>query len=165
MSDNKIKIIAEVDKYDFSIVREFNAPIEKVFKAFTEPEYLKKWFMPSEMAFTIEKMECKTGGSFENHHTHPNGTKFGFHGVYHEVSEPNLIIKTSEFTGLPQKMAPVLETTTFEKTENGSAKVTIHTVCSSPEFRNAMIQNGMKQHLRIAYTLLDNLLVKLQMTK
>jgi uncharacterized protein YndB with AHSA1/START domain len=161
MSDNIIEIIAEPGKYDFSIVREFNATIEKVFKAFTEPEYLKQWFMPVEMAFTIEQMECKTGGSFQNHHSHANGMKFGFRGVYHEVSEPNLIIKTSEFFGLPQKMAPVLETTTFETTENGSTKVTIHSLCASPEFRDAMIQNGMRNHLQISYGLLDHLVANL----
>jgi uncharacterized protein YndB with AHSA1/START domain len=161
MSNNSIEIIAEAGKHDFSIVREFNAPIEKVFKAFTLPEYLKQWFMPVNMAFTIEKMDCKTGGSFENHHTHPNGMKFGFRGVYHEVNQSNLIIKTSEFTGLPQKMAPVLETTTFETTENGSTKVTIRSLCASPEFRDAMIENGMRNHLQISYGLLDNLVINL----
>jgi uncharacterized protein YndB with AHSA1/START domain len=98
MSDNRIEIIAEVGKHDFSIVREFNATTEKVFKAFSEPEFLKQWFMPVEMAFTIERMECKTGGSYQNHHAHANGMKFGFRGVYHEVNEPNLII-----IGLTQK--------------------------------------------------------------
>jgi uncharacterized protein YndB with AHSA1/START domain len=161
MAANKTEIIAEAGKYDFSIVREFNAPIEKVFKAFSKPEYLKQWFMPVEMAFTIEKMECQTGGSFQNHHSHPNGMKFGFRGVYHEVAEPNLIIKTSEFVGLPQKMTPVLETTTFETTENGNTKVTIHSLCASPEFRDAMIQNGMENHLKLSYSLLDNMLTNL----
>jgi uncharacterized protein YndB with AHSA1/START domain len=161
MADNKIEIIAEKGKHDFSIVREFNAPTEKVFKAFSEPEYLKQWFMPLEMAFTIEKMECKTGGSFENHHSHPNGVKFGFRGVFHEVNEPNLIIKTSEFTGLPQKMIPVLETTTFEKTEIGNTKVTIYTLCVSTEYRDAMIKNGMENHLKLSYRLLDKLLTNL----
>lgn len=74
------------------------------------------------------------------------------------MNEPTLIIKTSEFIGLPQKMVPVLETTTFEKTENSNTKVTIHTLCASSEFRNAMIKNGMEQHLKIAYALLDTLL-------
>lgn len=161
MSDNTIEIIAEAGKYDFSIIREFNATIEKTFKAFTEPEYLKQWFMPVEMAFTIEQMDCKTGGSFKNHHAHPNGMKFGFRGVYHEVSEPVLIIKTSEFFGLPQKMMPVLETTTFQTTENGSTKVTIHSLCVSPEFRDAMIENGMKNHLKLSYSLLDKVLLNL----
>lgn len=161
MLDNTIEIIAEAGKHDFSIVREFNASKEKVFKAFTEPKYLKQWFMPAEMAFTIEQMECKTGGKFENHHSHQNGMKFGFRGVYHEVNEPNLIIKTSEFFGLPQKMIPVLETTTFEEIENDKTKVTIYTICASNEFRNAMIQNGMEQHLKTSYTLLDNLLANL----
>ncbi len=158
MTENKIEIIAEEGKHDFLIIREFKATPEKVFKAFSNPEYLKQWFMPDEMAFTIEQMECKTGGSFQNHHSHSNGMKFGFRGVYHEVNEPTLIIKTSEFIGLPQKMVPVLETTTFEKTENSNTKVTIHTLCASSEFRNAMIKNGMEQHLKIAYALLDTLL-------
>jgi uncharacterized protein YndB with AHSA1/START domain len=158
---NETKIIAEPGKQDFLIIREFDAPKENVFKSFTEPEYLKQWFMPKEMGFTIEQMECKTGGSFQNCHSHPNGMKFGFRGVYHEVNEPNLIIKTSEFFGLPQKMVPVLETTTFETTENGSTKVTIHTLCTSAQFRDAMIQNGMENHLKISYTLLDNLLSNL----
>jgi uncharacterized protein YndB with AHSA1/START domain len=158
---DKTKIVAEQNKQDFIITRKFDATIENVFKVFSEPEYLKQWFMPPEMAFTIKRMECKTGGSFENHHSHQNGMKFGFRGVYHEVSEPNLIIKTSEFTGLSQKMMPVLETTTFEKTTNGKTKVTIHTLCTSVAFRDAMIQNGMENHLKISYTLLDNLLLNL----
>jgi uncharacterized protein YndB with AHSA1/START domain len=158
---NQTKIIADPGKQDFLIIREFDAPKENVFKTFAEPEYLKQWFMPKEMRFTIEQMECKTGGSFQNHHSHTNGTKFGFRGVYHEVAEPNLMIKTSEFFGLPQKMVPVLETTTFETTENGNTKVTIHTLCASAEFRDAMIKNGMENHLKISYTLLDNLLSNL----
>lgn len=159
--ENRTQIIAEAGKHDFSIVREFDATKETVFKAFAEPEYFKQWFMPLEMAFTIEKMECKTGGSFENYHSHQNGMKFGFRGVYHEVDEPILIIKTSQFTGLPQKVVPVLETTTFENTEFGKTKVTIHTLCASSEFRDAMIQNGMEQHLEISHRLLDELLTKL----
>jgi uncharacterized protein YndB with AHSA1/START domain len=158
---DKTKIVAEQNKQDFFITREFDATIENVFKVFSEAEYLKQWFMPAEMDFTIKRMECKTGGSFENYHLHQNGMKFGFRGVYHEVNQPNLIIKTSEFTGLSQKMMPVLETTTFEKTGNGKTKVTIHTLCISPEFRDAIIQNGMENHLKISYTLLDNLLSNL----
>ncbi len=159
MTNNKIEIIADEGKHDFFIFREFNAPAEKVFKAFSNAQYLKQWFMPGEMAFIIDQMECKTGGSFQNHHSHTNGMKFGFRGVYHEVNEPNLIIKTSEFIGLPQKMVPVLETTTFTKLENGNTKVAIHTLCASSEFRNAMIKNGMEQHLILSYALLDNLLI------
>jgi uncharacterized protein YndB with AHSA1/START domain len=161
MATNKTEIIAEAGQHDFSIIRQFDATVEDVFMAFTEPAYLKQWFMPVEMTFTIEKMECKTGGSFENHHSHQNGMKFGFRGVYHEVSEPDLIIRTSEFTGLPQRMMPVLETTTFERTENGNTKVIIHTLCASAKFRDAMIQNGMENHLKLSYSLLDNILKNL----
>lgn len=158
MSANKIEIVAEEGKNDFSIIREFEAPIEKVFKAFTDPVYLKQWYMPEEMAFTIETMHCQTGGYYKNHHTHANGMRFGFHGVYHEVDAPTLIIRTSEFSGLPQKLAPTLETTRFETTDKGNTKVIIHTLCISHSFRDAMIENGLRNHMQISYGLLDHLL-------
>jgi uncharacterized protein YndB with AHSA1/START domain len=158
MISRNTEIIALPGKYDFSIIREFEAPNEKLFLAFSEPDYFKQWFMPAGMDFTIQQMDCRTGGSFQNSHTHPNGSVFGFHGVYHEVNAPHTIIKTSEFTGLPQKMSPVLETTCFEPLADGRTKLTIHTVCISPEFRDAMIKNGMEHHLKIVYALLDHLL-------
>ena len=113
------------------------------------------------MNMLIEKMECKTGGSFQHSHVHTNGMKFGFRGVYHEVETPDKIIKTSEFVGLPQKMHPVLETTFFETIANGNTSVTIHTICPSVEYRDAMIQNGMEQHLQLSHQLLDNVLLNL----
>ena len=158
MADNKTQIIAHSGKADFEIIREFSATKENAFLAFAEPDLLKQWFMPKEMNMTIEKMECRTGGSFHHTHLHSNGMKLGFCGVYHEVDAPTQIIKTSEFIGLPQKMQPVLETTIFETLENGNTKITIHTVCPSAEYRDAMIQNGMEKHLQISYQLLEDVL-------
>jgi uncharacterized protein YndB with AHSA1/START domain len=159
MNSKNTDIIALPGKYDFSIIREFDAPAEKLFSAFSEPDCFRQWFMPAGMSFTIQQMDCRTGGSFQNSHTHSNGLVFGFHGVYHEVNTPNTIIKTAEFTGLPQKMPPVLETTSFEPIPNGRTKLIIHTLCISPDFRDAMINNGMAEHLKITYDLLDSLLM------
>ena len=161
MSNNKTQIITPAGQPDFEIRREFGATKENVFRAFAEPGLLKQWFMPGEMNMTIEKMECRTGGSFQNSHVHPNGMKFGFRGVYHEVKAPDMIIRTSEFTGLPQKMQPVLETTKFESMENGNTTVIIHTLCPSVEYRDAMIQNGMEQHLQRSHQLLENILLNI----
>lgn len=158
MSNKRTEIIAAAGQQDFQISREFAATPENVFRAFTEPDLLQLWFMPEEMAMHIESMECKTGGSFHHTHSHANGMKFGFRGVYHEVEAPHQIIKTSEFFGLPHKMPPVLETTRFESTESGATKVIIHTLCPSVEYRDALIKNGMEQHLQLTHKLLDNLL-------
>jgi uncharacterized protein YndB with AHSA1/START domain len=158
--NSKTQIIAENGKHDFLIIREFAATKEKIFNAFSNPDLFKEWFMPKEMGLTIKKMECLTGGSFAYSHKHPNGMQFSFQGVYHEVKQPDLIIKTSEFVGLPQKVLPVLEVTTFEDLENGNTKVTIHSFCPSCEYRDAMIQNGMEEHLQISYQLLDNILAQ-----
>jgi RNase adaptor protein for sRNA GlmZ degradation len=72
------------------------------------------------------------------------------------------IVKTSEFEGLSQKMDAVLEITTFENTENGKTKVTIHTICTSAQFRDGMISNGMEQALETGHKQLDKLLESLK---
>ncbi|MGY4536257.1 uncharacterized protein YndB with AHSA1/START domain [Mucilaginibacter sp. UYNi724] len=160
-NNSKTKIVAEPNKQDFFITREFDAPKEIVFKAFALPDLFVQWFLPAELKMEIEVMDCKTGGNYRHFHKHQNGMQFGFRGVFHEVTLFEKIVKTSEFEGLPQKMDAVLETTTFENIDNAKTKVTIHTVCSSSQFRDGMISNGMEKALDTAHKQLDKLLQSL----
>jgi uncharacterized protein YndB with AHSA1/START domain len=161
-NNSKTKIVAEPNKQDFFITREFDAPKEIVFNAFTSPDLFVQWFLPTELKMEIEVMDCKTGGNYRHFHKHQNGMQFGFRGVFHEVTPAEKIVKTSEFEGLPQKMDAVLETTTFENIDNSKTKVTIHTVCPSSQFRDGMISNGMEQALDTGHKQLDKLLLSLK---
>lgn len=157
---NQTRIIAEPGKQGLVIIREFDAPRELVFKAFTTPELLVQWFLPKELEMKVDFMSCKTGGSYRHFHTHTNGTQFGFFGVFHEVLAPERIIKTSEFEGLPEKGQVILETTLFEALPHERTRVTIQSVCQSEAYRDAMINSGMEVAVTVAHNQLDELLAK-----
>src|SRR5262245_20082469 len=101
---NETTITAEAGKLDYFIVREFEAPRELVFKAFTDPELVTKWLGPHGLKMTIEKFESRDGGTYRYVHEDQNGNRFIFRGVNHEVLSPERIIGTFEFEGLPERV-------------------------------------------------------------
>lgn len=157
---NPTEIKAEPDRQEFFITREFDAPREMVFKAFTDPALLAQWFLPKELNLKIEVMDCRTGGSYHHVHTHANGRRFGFNGVFHEVTAPERIVKTSEFEGLPERGHVVLEITSFEALPGDRTKVTIQSVCRSVVQRNGMLKAGLEPAIKVAHNQLDELLIK-----
>lgn len=157
----KTQLIAEPGQQNFTIVREFAAPREKVFKAFTNPDLYEQWFLPRELNMKVEKMDAVSGGSFSHSHTQPGAGQFTFYGVYHEVTAPELIIKTSEFIGLPFKTKPVLELTRFESLDANTTRVTTECICASTAERDGMISAGMEPTLAITHQQLEKLLQSL----
>lgn len=155
---NTTTITAELGKQEYFITREFDASKASVFLAFTETDLLKQWFLPKSLNMEIDYLKSESEGSYKHHHSHPNGMKFGFYGVFHEVTFAERIIKTSEFQGLPTKGLPSLEITTFEEIAPNKTKVVIQTICSSVQFRDAMIGAGMKEALEMSHNQLDELL-------
>src|SRR5262245_17025654 len=128
---NETSIIAEPGKLDLLIKREFDAPRELVFKAFTDPELVSKWLGPRGMKMTIEKFESIDGGTYRYVHEDQNGNKFFFRGVNHEVLSPERIIGTFEFEGLPEKGHVALQTARFEALTSGRTLVTTQSVFQS----------------------------------
>ena len=162
MADNKIKIIAEPGKQEIFIMREFNAPRELVFKAFTDPDLYVQWLGPRELTTTLEKFEPKNGGSWRYIQKDPEGNEFAFHGVNHEVLAPERIIGTFEFEGLPETGHVILETARFEELPGDRTKLTSQSVFQSVEDRDGMLQSGMDEGVTDSYNRLDELLEKLQ---
>jgi len=162
---NQTRLIAEKERQEYFIYRELDAPRNLVFKTFAQPELLVKWFLPKESNLMVNRMDCHTGGSFNFSHQGPNRMTFGFKGVYHEVLPDALIIKTSEFFGLPQKLDPVLEFTRFEQISDNKTRVSIHTICPSVDYRDNMISANMKPTLEATYSQLDELLNTLKNKK
>jgi len=158
MSNNKTKIIAEAGKQEVFIIREFDAPRELVFKAFTDKDLLVRWVGPKEMTMRYEKFEPRAGGSYRYISTLPGGMEFGFHGVCHDITAPERIIQTFEFEGLPEKGHVVLETTRFETLENNCTKVIIQNVFQSVADRDGMIAAGMERGVMDSHQKLDQLI-------
>ncbi len=156
----ELKITAPKDQHDILVERDFEAEIHLVFEIFSKPDYLLKWQFPESAELIIEKHDCTNGGSYLNWHKGPNNMKFGFKGVFHEVSAPELIIQTSEFLGLPFKVMPTLEIIKLEPIHSELTRLTKHIICINNEVRNSMLQSGMEEHFISSFLRIDELLQK-----
>ena len=157
---NQTKITAEPGRQELFITREFEAPPEMVFKAFTIPEWLAQWMLPAEQNMRVDFMDYKTGGSYRFILSNINGRDIGIFGVVHEVSAPERIIRTFEYEGLPERGHLALEKTVFETLPGERTKVTIQFICESVEYRDGLVNSGMEKHTSESHKKLDELLAK-----
>lgn len=162
MSKNETKIISKPDKQELCIIREFDAPREIVFKAFTDPELYVQWIGPRGLETTLETFEPRSGGSWRYIQKDPDGNEFAFHGVNHEVLPPERIIDTFEFEGLPETGHVILETAKFEALSDNRTKLTSQSVFQTVEDRDGMMQSGMEEGVNDSYERLDELLEKIK---
>jgi uncharacterized protein YndB with AHSA1/START domain len=156
-SNNKTTITAEPGKQELFITREFDAPRQKVFKAFTTPELIVQWLGPRDLKMKLDKFEPKSGGSYRYIHIDPAGNEYGFHGVVHEVLAPQRIIQTFEFEGLPESGHVTLETARFEELPGNRTRVTMQSIFQSVTDRDGMLQSGMERGVNDSHERLDEL--------
>ena len=154
---NQTIVTAEPGKQEVFITREFDAPRELVFKAHTDPELYVQWLGPREYEMTLETFEPVSGGRYRYIHKDPQGNQYGFHGVFHEMSE-ELMIQTFEFEGLPEKGHVNLDSARLEKLPGNRTRITIQSVFQSVSDRDGMIQSGMERGVREGYERLDDVL-------
>lgn len=158
---NKTEIKAEPGTQELFIIREFDAPRELLFRAYTEAELYEQWVGPNDLTMTIEKMDAFDGGSYRFLHER-DGHVYAFHGVYHEVLAPERIIGTFEFDGLPEKGHVIMGTTRFEDIGEGRCRLVHQSVFQSIQDRDGMLQSGMERGVNDGYNKLDDLLAELQ---
>lgn len=162
MTKNKTTITAEPGKQELFITREFDAPRELVFKAFTDPELYVQWLGPRGFTTKLETFEPRSGGSWRFIQKDESGNEYAFHGVNHEVLPPERIIDTFEFEGLPEKGHVLLETARFEELSGNRTKLVSQSVFQSVADRDGMLQSGMEEGVNDSYDRLDELLKKMQ---
>src|SRR5829696_2135712 len=129
----KTKINAEDGKQELMITREFDLPLELLFKAYVEPEIIEQW-----MGTKVLKLENKRHGSWQFETTDPQGNKHGFNGVIHEFSLNQKITRTFEMENTP--FGVWLEFLEFEKLTDDSSKLNMHIVYRSVALRDQMLQ-------------------------
>jgi len=158
--ENKTTITAEKGKQEFFIEREFDAPRELVFKAFSDPELIVQWIGPDRLTMKIEKLENKSHGSYRFLHYDEKGNEFGFNGVIHEVDEPSRIIRTFEFEGIPEKGHVSLEFLTLTPLPGNRTNLHIQAVFKTVADRDGMISSGMEGGMNEGFDKLDKLFAK-----
>ena len=137
------------------IVREFDAPPEKVFRAHTDPALVVQWLGPRRHEMRIEHYDCRTGGSFRYLHT-SDDNEFWSHGSFHEVRPDQLIVQTFTYEGMPDGV--VLERVIFEDLGAGRTRLTATSLVDSFADRDAFVASGMESGIREGYERLDELL-------
>lgn len=160
-TQNQTTIVAEKGKQEMYMTREFEAPIEVVFKAHADPKILAQWIGPVDREMKIEKYDSHSGGAYRYFICNEQGkTIAAFNGVIHEVTAPERIIQTFEYEGLPERGHVSLNITTFEKLPKNRTKVTGHMIFPSVADRDATLQSGMEKGMNEGYQKLDTLLAR-----
>ena len=142
--ERKTKIKAEDGKQELEITREFDLPLELLFKAYVDPEIIEQW-----MGTKVLKIENKKHGCYQFETTDPRGNKYGFNGTIHEFIPNRKITRTFEMENSP--FAVQLEFLEFEKLTEDTSRLKIHTVFKSVELRDQMLQLPFAQGINMAH--------------
>ena len=153
--ERKTLVNAEDGKQDLVITREFDLPLELLFRAYAEPEIVEQW-----MGTKVLKLESKKHGSYRFETTDPKGNKHGFNGVIHEFSPNRKITRTFEMEHTPFDVW--LEFLEFEKISDDSSRLNIHVVYKSVALRDQMLQMPFAQGINMAHNRLQEIVNKLK---
>ena len=153
--ERKTRINAEEGKQELMITREFDLPLELLFKAYVEPDLVEQW-----MGTKVLKLENKKHGSYQFVTTDPKGNKHGFNGVIHEFSPNRKITRTFEMENTP--FGVQLEYLEFEQLNDETSKLNIHTIYKSVAHRDQMLKLPFAQGINMAHNRLQDIANKLK---
>jgi uncharacterized protein YndB with AHSA1/START domain len=147
----KTKIDAQEGKQDLWITREFDLPVELLFKAYVQADIVEQW-----MGTKVLKLESKKHGGYQFETTDPLGNKHGFNGVIHEFILNQKITRTFEMEHTPFPVQ--LEFLEFEKRTESTSKLTMQIVYKSVADRDQMLQLPFEKGLNMAHNRLQDIL-------
>ena len=153
--ERKTKINAEDGKQELMITREFDLPLELLFKAYAEPEIVEQW-----MGTKVLKLENKKHGSYQFETTDPKGNKYGFNGVIHEFNPNQKITRTFEMENAP--FGVQLEFLEFERLTDDTSKLSMHVIYRSAALRDQVLQLPFAQGINMAHNRLQDIVSKLK---
>ncbi len=137
------------------IVREFDAPPERVYQAHVDPDLAMAWLGPRDLVNRVEHWDARTGGSWR-YVSGRGEEEFAFYGSFHELRSPERIVQTFTYEGAPDAVA--LEILSLEELDGGRTRLRAVSVGESVEDRDAMVSGGMEHGVVEGYQKLDELL-------
>jgi len=143
---------------EIQIERVFDAPRDRVFAVYTDPELIPEWWGPRETTTVVDQMDVRAGGSWRFVMRDADGSETGFRGTYREVTPPERIVQTFEWEGMPGHVS--VETATFEDLGDRT-KVTTTSLFHTTQERDGMLDSGMERGLNETYARLDEVLARL----
>ncbi|TKC57653.1 ATPase [Pedobacter hiemivivus] len=154
--ERKTKINAEEGRQDLLITREFDLPLELLFKAYAEPDIVEQW-----MGTKVLKLENKQHGGWQFETNDAQGNvAFRANGVIHEFVPNRKITRTFEMENAPFDVQ--LEFLEFERLTENTSKLNIHTIYRSVALRDQMLKLPFAQGINIAHNRLQEIVNKLK---
>ena len=155
-TQNKLEIIADSGSQNITLIREIDAPVDRVFQAYADPELVVQWLGPRRLTMKIEQWQVVSGGGYAYAHIDQDGAEFGFRDMFHTVRPNEQIIQTFEYLGFPGSVS--IEVMTFEEAGPGRTRIVSTATYPSTETREQMLQSGMEVGVSEGYERLAELL-------
>jgi uncharacterized protein YndB with AHSA1/START domain len=147
------------------VTREFDAPKELVYRAFTTPELVKRWWHAKRGTMTVAEIDLRVGGKWRYVMVADDGMEVGFHGEYREIVPNERIVSTEIYEGLPEgvteEQGMTVNTATFDEVD-GRTTLTLLIQAANKESRDAIIASGMEAGLQDALDLLEETAISLR---
>lgn len=153
--ERKTKLNAEEGKQEILITREFDLPLELLFKAYTEADIVEQW-----MGTNVLKLENKQHGSYLFETTDPKGNKHRFNGTIHEFIPDRKITRTFEMENTPFPVQ--LEFLEFEQLTDDTSRLSMHIVYRSVADRDQMLKLPFAQGISMAHNRIQDIVSKLK---
>jgi uncharacterized protein YndB with AHSA1/START domain len=144
------------------ITREFDAPKHLVFKAYTTPELVKRWWAGRRGQMTVAEIDLRVGGTWRYVMIATGGFEVAFHGEFREIVPNERIVTTEVYEAAETAdTEPPLNIVTFTE-ENGRTSLTLLVECGSKEVRDAIIDSGMEGGMQEGMDLLEEVAISLR---
>ncbi|OQP38883.1 ATPase [Niastella yeongjuensis] len=153
--ERKTKIDAENGRQELEITREFDLPLELLFKAYIEPEIIEQW-----MGTKVLKFDCQKHGSYQLETTDPKGNKHGFNGVIHEFVPNKKISRTFEMENTPFGIQ--LEIYEFEELTEETSRLKMHVIYESVEQRDQVLKLPFAMGINMAHNRIEEIVRQLK---
>lgn len=142
---------------EIRIERVFNAPRDRVWRAYTDPALLTQWWGRGNR-LVIERFELERGGHWR-FVEHSDDGVHGFEGRFREITPPERLVQTFEWDGMPGYVA--IQAATFEELEGGRTRVVTTALFHTTEERDGMLHSGMEEGMAQSYAALDRVLASI----
>lgn len=147
------------DDTSIVVLRTFDAPPDKVWRAMTEPEHLRRWLGDESFPLTTCEMDVRVGGTYRWVFTQPDGPgAMGISGTYDEVDRPHRLVSTEQFDDYP---GPSVNTMALEARADARTALTLTVRYVDRAMRDGWVASGMAEGLGRGYERLDDVLAAL----
>ena len=142
------------------IVREFDAPKHLVYKAYTTPELVKRWWAGRRGNVTSAEIDLRVGGQWRYVMTATEGFEVAFHGEFREIVPNERLVTTEVFEGAPEPDEPVLNVLTFTEVD-GRTRLELLIQAHSLQVRDLIVGSGMETGLQEGLDILEEIAIEL----